>query len=260
MRFVARAPREGINVSPGHPLAEALTLTVGLAAALAICAAVFMFFVEIVIVLIPRDTETRIFARWPMLVEADFGSPDAAELQRLVDRLAAHADEPRAYRVGILDWTGPNALALPGAAIVVTQSLLDEIETERELAFVLAHEIAHFENRDHLRQLGRGAALGILIAAVSGHDAGLLSGHVVSAAAFRYARRQEYAADRDALETVFAEYGHVGEAWRFFERLEARAPALARTGGYFSTHPSPGDRARRLERLAAENGWPPDGP
>ncbi len=43
--------------------------------------------------------------------------------------------------------------------MVVFTGLLEKMTSENELAFVLAHELGHYDHRDHLRGLGR-AALG----------------------------------------------------------------------------------------------------
>ena len=49
----------------------------------------------------------------------------------------------------------PNAAIIPGGHIIVTTALLEEAESENELAFVLAHELGHHEARDPLKALGR---------------------------------------------------------------------------------------------------------
>jgi predicted Zn-dependent protease len=49
------------------------------------------------------------------------------------------------YTFEVLDWPVANAFSLPGGKIFVTASMLDEIETEAELAGLLGHEIAHVE-------------------------------------------------------------------------------------------------------------------
>jgi len=259
MKFVARTPREGINVSAEHPLKEAVILTVGLAAALAVITIFLVAFVDIVVFFVSPATEARIFADWNFAerLQADETPEGAREAEGLTQRLAAHwPAAPYAFEVGVLDDETPNAIALPGGRILVTRGLLEVVESENELAFVLGHELGHFRHRDHLRRLGRGVALGLVLLAMSGHDGGLLSGPVFDLTTRRFSRGQEAAADAFALELVFAEYGHVADATRFFERERDRAKSLARVAGYFSTHPAPDDRIEALEELARANGWP----
>jgi len=262
MRFVARAPREGINVSDEHPLKEAAILTVGIATVLAGIAFLLVAFVDIVVFFVSPETEARIFADWDFAARLDPSaeSEAAPELVALTRRLARHwPDAPYAFELSVIDDDGANAIALPGGTILVTRGLLDQVESENELAFVLGHELGHFRNRDHLRSLGRVVALGLVLMAVSGSDGGLVSGSVVDLTSRRFGRDQEAAADAFALELLFAEYGHVADATRFFERQDRGTIDFGRFAGYFSTHPAADDRIERLDALARARGWPTTG-
>ena len=262
MRFVGRTPREGINVSHEHPLVEALTLTAGIACVLILVTVLAVKFVDIVILLISPATETRVFSKWDYgkFFHVDYADERVDGLDALTWRLARHwPDGWYEFRVGVIEDAEPNALALPGGTIVVTRGLLDQVESENELAFVLGHEIGHFRNRDQLRQLGRSFALGLLLTAVAGEDGGMLSSNVVEVTARRFSRQQEEAADLFALELLEAEYGNVADATRFFERLEKNDVRMGRVVGYFSTHPLSADRVEHLRAAAAAHGWPTTG-
>jgi Zn-dependent protease with chaperone function len=255
MRYVARSPREGVNVSPEHPLAEALTLTLGLGALLVALAALAVFFVDIVVALVPPRTEAELFADFDFASVLPARLEEAPPLQALAERLSRHwPDSPYQFKVAVLDETRLNALALPGGTILVTRGLVDAAESENELAFVIGHEIGHFKNRDHLRQLGRGFAFGLLLLVVSGSDGGFVGSNVL-ATARAFDRRQESAADRVAAELVQAEYGHVAGAWRFLERRASENAGLDRFAAYFRTHPASAARVNALEELAAARGW-----
>jgi Zn-dependent protease with chaperone function len=193
VRFVARTPREGINVSDEHPLVEAATLTFGLAGVLIAIAAFIVFFVDIVVSFVSPQTEADLFADWDF---ARFISSDVAaapEVQSLARRLQRHwPDSPYQFSVSIIDEPRLNAFALPGGTILVTRGLIDAVDSENELAFVLAHEIGHFRNRDHLRQLGRGFAFGLVLLAVAGTDGGFATSSVLDGAARSFGRRQVF--------------------------------------------------------------------
>lgn len=262
MKFTPRAPREGINVSKQHPLSEAATLIAGLGALFIAIVAVVVFFVDFVLLFVSPQTE----ARWLQnrivseLVPAEYESTRAGELQGVVDRLARHwPDNPYAFRVGVMIADGPNALALPGGVILVTEALLQEAESENELAFVLGHEIGHFKNRDHLRQLGRGVILGLVLVAVSGRDGGLLGSNLMNLTTRSFNRGQESDADEFGLALVHGEYGHVAESWRFFARAAEKSENLERFTAFISTHPVSEERIASIKRTARKNGWALDG-
>ena len=68
------------------------------------------------------------------------------QTQLLVDRLAFHwGDAPYQFRVEIDDSDVANAMALPGGLIVVTEGLLDQVESENELAFVSGPRTRSFQ-------------------------------------------------------------------------------------------------------------------
>ena len=150
-------------------------------------------------------------------------------------------------------------MALPGGLIIVTQGLLDDVSSENELAFVLGHELGHFRNRDHLRALGRGLVISLFLAAVTGGDVSGIGINVADVTLRGFSRKQESNADEFGLAVVYAEYGHVNEASRFFEKWADEDQAGMIAGSYLSTHPRAGDRVAQLEELAVRQSWPVDG-
>ena len=263
MRHVPRQPREGINVSDTHPLVEAGTLVVGLTAIFVAIVVLLIFLIEVVLYFVPAEKEAALFRDWLPVDLATVSPADERlyEAQALVDQLAAHwPDSPYEFRVEIDNSETANAMALPGGLIIVTEGLLEQVESQNELAFVLGHELGHFRNRDHLRALGRGVVLSLFFAATTGGDVSGL-GITVSDLALRgFSRKQELAADEFGLSLVQAHYGHVDEAWRLFERWDDGDSSLLDLVTYVSTHPQPGDRIERLEQLALDRGWPVEGP
>jgi len=262
VRFVSRQPRDGINVSDTHPLIEAGTLIVGLTIIFAVIALILVFLIEIALYFIPVEKEVALFENW-LPEDLVAVSPDDERLyqtQYLVDRLAFHWDDaPYEFRVEIDDSEIANAMALPGGLIIVTDGLLDQVESENELAFVLGHELGHFRNRDHIRALGRGIVLSMFLATTIGSDESGLGIRVADMTLRGFSRKQESRADEFGLELVYTHYGHVNEAWRLFERWEDGDRTRLNLTSYTSTHPNPGDRVENLHALAQEEGWPVDG-
>ena len=259
MDYTPRTADDSVNVTPRHPLSDALTLVLGVGAGLAILAFVLILFADAAVSRISIETEQRWFGGMSFdgLGEAQGDVPGRDAAAALLGRLETHWNNDYRFRLGVIDDAAPNAMAFPGGLIIVTRGLLEQVQSENELAFVLAHELGHYRNRDHLRQLGRAAAIGLVFGSLTG--AGNFGLGVADVTMKRFGREQESDADRFALRLVHAEYGHVDAAWRFFERLEAYDGADSVILNYVETHPRPVDRIEALKTFAREQGWPVSG-
>ena len=262
MKFDPSLPKDGINVSRAHPLREALLLVGGVVAIGAAVAVAVAVAVDLAAPHIPIELEARLFSGWFDRGVEDGEAVTARErlLAQLLNRMAGHWPEnPYVFEIAIWDEPEPNAVALPGGVIAVTNALLESVESENELAFVLGHELGHFHNRDHLRGLGRGIAFSLVLVAVGvggGGSAVKLASLAGQFAQRDFDRDQEIEADRFGLALLAAEYGHVSGAEAFFEHLpELDEPLEGALASYFSTHPVNADRIRALRAAASEMGW-----
>ncbi|MBI1357266.1 MAG: M48 family metalloprotease [Acidobacteria bacterium] len=255
MRFTPKAPDESVNYSRENPLREALLLVAivaSLGAALLLSAG---WIAEELIVRVPPAWESSLFG----FVSKEFPPADddrARRVAALLDDLDAERGVDLTLRV--MDKKDLNAFAAPGGLIVVTTGLLDAVQSENELAFVLGHELGHFRHRDHLRALGRRLAMSLALSAASsavGADVSSL-GWIESLAELRFSRGQELEADAWGLELVARRYGHVAGAASFFDRLPRATSPVAKTAeSFLSTHPISEERIRRVHELADRRGW-----
>jgi len=259
VKFDARLPADGVNVTPTHPLEELGVLLGGL---LGVVVALFLaatLAVDHLVPMLPADVEARLFAHFGSAVDPG-EDPRSQAVQALLERLAAHWPErPFAFRVEVLDEAEPNALAFPGGLVLVTSGLLETCDSENELAFVLGHELGHFAGRDHLRGIGRGVAFVMVLSALGAADAGSAGGLAALAgeiAGRGHDRAQEVRADAFGIGLVQAEYGHLAGSTGFFEKLPEPGSAVARSvAHYLSTHPLGDDRIATMRELADERGW-----
>ncbi len=259
MEYQPRIPREGINVTDRHPLAELVTLVAGICLAVVVIATAAFVLVEGLIRWIPPSFESRVFGSlWSADLGNDSDDPRLAAAAALLERLASHWEEnPYPLQLAILEEESPNAFAVPGGAIYVTRGLLDSVASENELAFVLGHEVGHFRNRDHLRGLGRGLIVSLTLSALTGGSAAeSIPKLVTTITQSGFAREQERDADAFGLALVEAEYGHVAGADGFFRRLpDAEADLGDEFASYLATHPVSEARIEDLWHLATENRW-----
>ena len=214
----------------------------------------------------------------------------APELHAIVAQLAERARLPMP-RVYIMHNDQPNAFATgrdpEHAAVAVTTGLLQRLD-EREIAGVLAHELAHVRNRDTLTMTitaTLAGAIGMLgnfafffIGSRDQRDnplgvVGALLAMIVAPLAamlvqFAISRSREYEADRVgaaicgeplALASALAKIHNT--ALRIDNPVAESNPATAHlfiinplhghaVDGLFSTHPSTENRIRRLQELA----------
>ncbi|NEP33762.1 MULTISPECIES: M48 family metallopeptidase [unclassified Moorena] len=177
-------------------------------------------------------------------------------LARLEKQLPPEQSKQRDYRVLYLPEDTVNALALPGDVIVVYAGFLKQVESENELMMVLGHELGHFAHRDHLRSLGRRLLVRTAIAYFVG-DVGALESLAISGLATlsksKFSQSQEQQADEFGLRLLQQTYGHVAGATDFFARMSHKRGA---SWDFLSSHPSPGKRVTRLQRLIKEQNYP----
>lgn len=149
----------------------------------------------------------------------------------------------------------PNAYALPGGGIVVTTALLDFLDSENALTFILGHELGHFKNRDHLRGMGFGLAASALMLAIAGQDPAVVkaASGMLNIGSLSYSRAQETKADQTGLTTLETVYGYTNGATEFFEKLQMqRSNILKNLEPFLSTHPTDQKRIDMIERATGK--------
>ncbi|MCS6830096.1 MAG: M48 family metalloprotease [bacterium] len=164
------------------------------------------------------------------------------------------------YTFKVVDDKDVNAFSLPGGFIYVNKGLLDYVQSDHELAAVLAHEIAHAAHH-HLLRLGqenekinrRVTLPALLVMVLSGAPPRDLSNVMMGVQLYQIAKlngfTQEAEMDADHAAILYlrqTRYNPVGML-TFMERLardEARRPE--RQLGIFRTHPPSRERAQAM--------------
>jgi predicted Zn-dependent protease len=183
-----------------------------------------------------------------------YDDPETAEyINAIGQRLVANSSRPNdIFTFTLLDSPDINAFALPGGFIYVNRGLLAYLETEAELAGVIAHEIGHITESHHSRRSTQQTTSTVLattayILTGSGdlYDAAQMYGaEVVSgfgrdmeleadAAGAEFMHRSGY--DADALLSVIG----VLKDQEMYRRVQAKASGKP-TGTYhglYSSHP-----------------------
>ncbi len=269
MKYVPQEIVEEVNVTPVHPLVN-FGYLIGTVVAAGVAAYVGLGVAgEQIATRIGPKAEARV---GDMVFDSMFAGATLIEEGQQLDYVQALAESLRSdalkqrpeLQLHILKESMPNAMVIPGGHIFVTTGLLADIESENELAFVLAHELGHYDNRDTLRSLGKSlvfVSVNSLLAVGGVQLPPMLLGSM-NLADLHYSRDQEHRADIYALEMMHERYGHVDYALDFFERLndyELDLGAANQLLEWQSTHPLTQSRIDDLEDLATQRGWALEG-
>jgi beta-barrel assembly-enhancing protease len=92
---------------------------------------------------------------------------DDPELQNYVNEVglwvAQQSERPNLpWHFGVNDSDHINAFAAPGGYIIITKGMMKELRNEAELAGVLGHEVAHVNQKHHLKALRKSAYANLL--------------------------------------------------------------------------------------------------
>ncbi|MEM7081890.1 MAG: M48 family metalloprotease [Pseudomonadota bacterium] len=95
-----------------------------------------------------------------------------AYIQEVGNRVARASNVPLPYEFTILNNSVPNAWAMPGGKIAINRGLLTEMNSEAELAAVLAHEVVHSAASHGASAMTRGMLLqtGLIALQISQQD------------------------------------------------------------------------------------------
>ena len=257
MKYKPALPKHNDNVSHNQPVREFILLFLGTTVFLLITFWSLGLFVDWAVDYITPEIETIIFSSVGGSVsESVEGSdPRQATLQHMVDVLQECIDIGYPLKVHLVQSDVANALAFPGGRIFVLNGLLDKVLSENGLSFVLAHELAHFKNRDHLRGMGRKIVFTAVSALLSGAGSDLTQLFTPTAdfSQAQYSQERESLADQQALQILSCHYGHVGGATEFFEAMKPDGKKKINVfGHYFASHPEAVQRINNLQLMASE--------
>lgn len=168
------------------------------------------------------------------------------------------ADDPdgRDYRLVFRSGPGPNAFALPGGIVVVTDDMVKLAQDDAQLLAVLAHELGHVRGRHALRLLLRQSGVFVLVTALAGDAVGM----TILAAALptlllesSYSRQFEADADDFAFDHL-KRHGYSPQAFadvmRRLQAAEKSSSSDERFFRYLSSHPVTDERIERAEAAA----------
>ena len=180
---------------------------------------------------------------------------DQRYLDSLMGRLVSFTGKDFPYRAYVIDYGGPNAMALPGGVVLVTRELLSTVGSEAELVSVLAHELGH---------IGRGHCFDAVRFELLAKKAGVDSIGVLADFAARvllrhsFSKTMEHEADDFSFQLIsYSRYDprSVGQAFGSLIAYVDAAGGVAPQHGepirdYFTSHPPLEVRAEEFGQRA----------
>jgi predicted Zn-dependent protease len=186
---------------------------------------------------------------------------ESAEVQRYVNLLgnavARNSASKYRWRFAVVNSSAVNAFAAPAGFVLLSSGLLKLLDSEHELAYVIAHEVAHVTRKHHLKVIRRQqlaeTAHRELQAEETDQDLLKVTQMSVQIYARGLDRNSEFEADRIGVE-IMTRAGYDPTA-----SIDVLAKLIALQGNdpraelLFSTHPSPGERLDKLIEAGVEH-------
>ncbi len=142
---------------------------------------------------------------------------------------------------------GPNAFALPGGDIVITDALLELLADEPDaVVTVLAHELGHVRHRHGLRLLLRAGAVSVVASVIVGDFSTLLAAAPALLASNAYSRDNEREADFYGRALARAGGADTSRMGVFFARLAKKHATVDNNpvAIAIATHPADEERVK----------------
>ena len=200
-----------------------------------------------------------------------FGGPSAnaegrARVEKIGQQIVSTSDAKKGgypFQFHLLDDDKTvNAFALPGGQIFITDALYDRLETDGELAGVLAHEITHVVGRhgaEHMaqQQLQQGLTGAAIIAATdpnnpnSAQRNAMLAGVVGSMIMMKYGRADETESDIRGIKYMVQAGYNPNSMIKVMEILKQASGGSGKPQ-WMSSHPDPGNRIEDIKASIKE--------
>ena len=209
------------------------------------------------------------------LIRAQLEIIEDQEIAGYVRDIAARLEkaappQPFPVKVDVVNHNAVNAFATVAGYMVIFSGLILNVETESELASIMAHELAHITQRHVARNIERsklisiGSLIGVLAGIFIGSDAGgaVTVGSIAGAqsAVLKYSREDEREADQVGLNYLIqAGYNPSGMVSAMQKMRRMQWFSGGDIPSYLSTHPGMDerigylrDRINRLDRELLE--------
>ena len=193
----------------------------------------------------------QVEARW--LSPSELPALQRGEIQARFETLTKDMTEPEYAGLELLirkSSVGPNAFALPGNFIVLTDELVTLVDGDLDaISGVLAHELGHLKHRHGLRSVVQATALTVLGSALIGDYSSALAAVPAGIGHLNYSRHFEAEADGYSFALLCDAHIDPSKTALFFDRVSKSSGDVDELiPNYLSSHPVSEGRAAYFRR------------
>ncbi len=247
---------EGINTSKDNPLKEFFILTVGLLAVVFVVISALILIVDNFADKIPFEMEKELpISGFIENLETEKLPP---YLEQVTQKVLSTFELPENMKITFhyVNDDTVNAFATLGGHIVLYRGLLEKLNSEDELAMVIAHEIAHVKYRHPILSVSHGVVVGVVLTAVSNSSGNSvvndIMGQTGMASIMKFSRDYEYQSDKEAISSLIKLYGHADGALGLFKVFESEF-GKDNSFEFLATHPLTGNRISQTTKMISES-------
>ena len=174
-----------------------------------------------------------------------------ALLEKFAEQIDFENSKP--LRFSVVESNEINAFALPNGQIVVYSGILNKMQNPNELGALLAHEVAHVNNRHQTKMLSRNLAGYMLISLIFSDVNGImamLGNNAHQLHSLSYSRKIENEADEEGLKILMNNNIDPNGMVQLFALIEQEAKIAVPK--IISTHPLTKERKQNMQKIIAQ--------
>lgn len=246
---------EGINTSTSSPLKEFFILTTGVIGVIIALVSMLIVTVDYFADEIPFQWEQALPLQ--KLIDTENEEPLPDYIDQLSRKVINQMSLPQDMNLNIhyVNADVVNAFATLGGHIVIYRGLLEKLDSEDELAMVIAHEAAHVKRRHPVLSASHGVIASLVLSVIgssSGDETmGTLLGSTSILSLMKFSRDFEYEADKEAINALISLYGHADGAIELFGVFQSEM-GKDQPLEFLSTHPLNKNRISQTHSMINE--------
>ena len=244
MKYIAKLPKGNVNVTQNNFFIEGGKLFIGLILSLGVAYIVLITVISLLIDNLSIENEKKIQTFFSKKISKNT-TLDSREkrIKSIVEDLSICANLSYDIDILVLNSSKVNAMAVIGGTIMVTKGLLDTIKDDRELTFVLGHEMGHFKYRHHLKGISSAVVLTLLSWIIQSDTSSIIN-QILVVGSMQYSQKQEINADKFGVDMLMCRYNSTDGATGLFKRMSKDDS----WSDFMQTHPNFATRVDKIER------------